>query len=76
MTSGDKSGFQAAEMRFFRSASGITRQDRIESDVRNKLEAESLDSTVYKYRQNWKNHIQLMTETKFPDKWWAINFRE
>jgi hypothetical protein len=51
------------------------KRDKTESDdVRKKVQEENFNNSVKKYRENWKSHIQLMTE--FTGKWWTIDFKE
>lgn len=53
--SGDKSRSEAADMQFFRAASVLTRRDKIQNDVRNKLQAENFIKPVNKYKGNRKD---------------------
>jgi hypothetical protein len=67
LTEKDKNRVQAAEMGFFRSALGVTRQDRLTNEaIRKTLKVNSLNDTISKYKDNWFNHITRMDHSSFP----------
>jgi hypothetical protein len=46
---------------------GTRRRDKIiNDDIRNKLQVESLNDTVNKYREKWENHVERMTKNGIP----------
>jgi len=60
---------EAAEMRFLRSVTGYTRQDKIRSKViRKELEISGIQDVRLKYKQNWMNHLERMGNTRLPKR--------
>jgi len=54
-------------MRFLRSVTEYTRQDKIRSEViRKELEISGIQDVRLKYKQNWINHLERMDNTKLP----------
>jgi uncharacterized GH25 family protein len=62
----DQNKIQAAEMRFLRATSGVTRQDRLTNEaIRKTLKVDNLNDTISKYRDNWFNHFTHMDHSHF-----------
>jgi hypothetical protein len=67
MTHRNKNRLHAAKMWFFISVIGITKWNKIKKDdIKNKAHVERLNYSVNKYRQNWKKHVQHVTENRIP----------
>jgi ribosomal protein L20 len=63
----DKDKIQAAEMRFLRTVKGCTRVDRIRNvDIRAELNIYNINNTLEENKENWKQHIDRLTETRIP----------
>jgi hypothetical protein len=67
LTEKDKNKIQAAEMRFLRSTTEVTRQDRLSNEeIRKTLNVNSLNDTISKYRDNCFNHVTRVDHSCFP----------
>jgi len=73
-TKRDKTGLEAAEMRFLRSVTGYTRLDKMRSEViRKELEISGIQDVRTKYKQNWINHLERTDNTRLPKH--ALNYK-
>jgi len=73
-TKRDMTRVEAAEMRFLRSVTGYTRQDKIRSEViRKELEVSGKQDVRLKYKQNWINRLERMDNTRLPKL--ALNYQ-
>ncbi|XP_075221789.1 uncharacterized protein LOC142324741 [Lycorma delicatula] len=69
LTSADKSRLAATEMYFLSSVIGITRRVRVRNEeVRQKLNIFNLNDKIIEYRNNWKQHLDRMSNRRFPKK--------
>jgi len=72
-TKRDMTRVEAAEMRFLRSVTGYTRQDKIRSEViRKELEVSGKQDVRLKYKENWINRLERM-DTRLPKL--ALNYQ-
>lgn len=67
LTNRDRSRIQASEMRFLRSVMGVTRMDRIRNEeIRQSLNIYNLNNKIVEYRQNWRSHVERMSDERLP----------
>ena len=70
----DLNKITAAEMKFLRSVKGCTREDRItNTQIRADLEIFAIEQKIENYKQNWKDHISRMEQTRYPKQ--IIHYR-
>lgn len=61
------SRIQSAEMSFLRRTKGCTRLDHIQNeDIRNELQIYAIHDKIQQYRNNWKQHLYRMDQTRLP----------
>jgi len=53
-------------MRFLRSVKGKTRINKLSEVKRKELEIFGIQDVRVKYKQNWKNHLERMDNTRLP----------
>ena len=74
MTAKHTARIQTAEMNFLRPIAGYQRIDRKQNkDIRQQLNIEELNTTIAKYRTNWKQHLIRMTDDRIPKA--ALNYK-
>ena len=58
---------EAIEMKFLRNAAGYTLMDKRRSeDIRQELNIFKLIDKIAQYRNNWRDHVDRMTEDRIP----------
>lgn len=67
MTAQHIARIQAAEMKFLRPIAGYQRTDKKHNtEIRQQLNVEELNTTIVKYRTSWENHLTRMTDNRIP----------
>ena len=73
-TKKDRTGLEAAEMRFLRSVKGYTRLDKMSSEIiRKELEIPGIQDVGTKLKQNWINHLERKDNNRLPKH--ALNYK-
>ena len=63
----DESRLTACEMRFMRRTAGYTKWDHKKNeDVLQELNISPVLDHIYRYQQNWKEHVSRMGSSRFP----------
>jgi hypothetical protein len=64
----DERRLMSAEMRFLRRTAGYTRWDhKRNDDILTELQISQITEFVYKYRKNWKEHVDRMSSDRIPN---------
>lgn len=68
-TTKHESKIQAAEMKFLRRVKGCTRMDQIRNeDIREELQIYSIKEKITNNKEQWKEHIERMAESRLPKR--------
>lgn len=71
LTNQQKNRIQAVEMKYLRGIKGVTKRDRIRSEViRRELEVESVMNSIEKRQLSWFGHLVRMGNTRQTKKIW------